>query len=156
MSHYDAVSFLRMAPQEVTLRICRNKIRPDNIASPSPPQSPLKHLTDSAPSTRSNTPSVAGQEFAQELPIIKIKRNLAGHLGMSLTLDLKSRKKGIFVGGITPGLPTDIEGSIQTGDLIHTINGRSLEGVGLLEARRVLDQAIPLVKLQATRYGYRI
>ncbi len=149
MSHFDAVSFLRMAPNEVTLRVCRNTTRPDNVASPSPPQSPWKQVgsPESAPSTRSNTPSLS----TQDLQIIKIKRNNAGHLGMSLTLDLKSRRQGIFVGNITPGLPAEIEGSIQCGDEIHSINGRSVSGIGLLEARRVLDQAIPLVKLQATR-----
>ncbi|XP_071952014.1 tyrosine-protein phosphatase non-receptor type 13-like isoform X2 [Antedon mediterranea] len=136
MSHFDAVSFLRMTPKEVNIKLSRPK---DSVVISEPI---TNSLSDSV-----SLPSV----LSSNLPVITMERNSAGHLGLSLTLDLKGRRPGVFVSDLIPGLPADVEGSIQPGDQVHYINGKSLSGLGLLQARRELEAAAPVAKLQLTR-----
>ncbi|XP_033112583.1 tyrosine-protein phosphatase non-receptor type 13-like isoform X2 [Anneissia japonica] len=141
MSHFDAVSFLRMTPKEVNIKLSRPKkseVSSEPITGPlSDPASPPSSLVS----------------ITSNLPVIEMERNAAGHLGLSLTLDLKGRRPGVFISDVIPGLPADLEGSIQPGDQVHYINGQSLSGLGLLQARRALEAAAPVVKLQLTRKG---
>ena len=54
---------------------------------------------------------------------------------------------GIFVQSVIPGGPADLDGRLQPGDRIISINGQSLEGVGHRVAVDILSNAPTTVQL---------
>ncbi|XP_022099878.1 tyrosine-protein phosphatase non-receptor type 13-like isoform X2 [Acanthaster planci] len=170
MSHFDAVSFLRMTPQEVTIKVLRLRERTQEAPTPIPPPVPSSP-PPASPTLYSDRPVFPTSEMTQSpsnssrsdpatavnldrLPVVRVQRNPAGQLGLSLTLDLRGAgRSGIVVSDVIPGLPAASEGSIQTGDLIHAINGKNLSGMSLMSARRLLETAPSTVELKLTRNG---
>ncbi|XP_072164796.1 tyrosine-protein phosphatase non-receptor type 13-like [Diadema setosum] len=187
MSHFDAVSFLRMTPKEVSLKVVHPSAK-SNLPTPSPVKSvantaiatspvldddeqiiPKTVLTvQSKPKFALDEPdegvTVQGQlsknskmsanqdaSESKDLPVITIKKNVEGRLGLLLCVEDRGDGTGLFVKDVVSGLPTARDGSIQPGDQIHAINNQSTSGIGMEEAKTLLGRVPSLVEIKATR-----
>ncbi|XP_042637982.1 tyrosine-protein phosphatase non-receptor type 13 [Orycteropus afer afer] len=75
-------------------------------------------------------------------------------LGFSLSGGDSGVHQVVYISDINPRSVAAIEGNLQLLDLIHYVNGVSIQGMTLEEVKRALDMALPSVVLKATRDGH--
>lgn len=186
MNHFEAVTYLRMTPREVTLKVKRPVNRYD-LASPSPEKqaatvvrsppssptnatqrsnhlSPKSNLKDEvkeslnrpvkSPEAVHEKPKGRKDETLEDElsdhPVITLRRNKE-ELGLRVTVDSRRDGSCIVISQVVSGSPAQLDGSIQAGDELKSINGVPLSSFSLNQVQKMLEGDEGLVKLKVSR-----
>ena len=124
-----------------------------------------------------NSVSLEGVDYATAVQVLRdsgqtvnlvVKRRVVlpsvpepQNVRVSLTKNKKKEDFGVVLGckiyikEITSRSVAEKEGSLQEGDLVHRINNRSLDGLSLKEARKLLDSAKDKLEMTVRRDPFR-